>query len=400
MVTPIPRPERSAAELIVDSVRADLPALLDTVVQRIVDEVPMYARDDVVPADDLYRSVRTNVEYIFDGLTGAAPVDARAPAATGRARAAQGAPLVEVLSAYRVGFGEVWARLVATARRLPGVPEDAVIDLAGSGFALHNAYCDAVIEAYRDEARLLLRARERERAVLVGAILTGSAEKGTVWEVAEALRLPVEGAFMVVAATAELGHDPMPRVESALAACDVTSVWRLENDLSLGVLSLADRSRSEEAMGVLDRHAGGPVGVSPVFGELRQAAWALRLARLALQNLPPDGGVEQFRDQPLSVLLAAAPHAALETAHVVLGGLLELPPDDRDLLLATFEAWVEAGGSAQAAGTILFCHPNTVRYRLRRIATVTGRDLGAPADIAELVAATRAWFQLPHRATS
>jgi len=66
------------------------------------------------------------------------------------------------------------------------------------------------------------------------------------------------------------------------------------------------------------------------------------------------------------------------------------------MLLGTFEAWVRAGGSATAAGAALFCHPNTVRYRLRRIEAGTGRTLSHPGDVAELVTAVRAWRELPH----
>lgn len=381
---------------VVDLMRRNLPALLDKVVQHIRGEIPVYGRADVVQPDDLRASVSNNIEFILHGITGTAMADLRAPRATGRRRAAQGAPLADMLSAYRVGFAVVWSELVATARSLPGTPDDVVADLAGLVFALHNDYCDAAIGAYRDEAQQIVRARERERAALVDAILTGSAAKGTLWEVSQALRLPLEGVFLVVAATADLGHDPMPRVESALAVHDISSVWRLETDLSLGVLSLADLSRADVALEVLRRHATGPVGVSPTFVELRQATWALRLARLALGNHPAGAGVEQFRDRPLNVLLAAAPHAALETARVVLGGVLELPPEDRDLLLGTFGAWVDAGGSAEEASAALFCHPNTVRYRLRRLQAETGHSLGDPADAAELVAAARAWTQLPH----
>jgi DNA-binding PucR family transcriptional regulator len=79
-----------------------------------------------------------------------------------------------------------------------------------------------------------------------------------------------------------------------------------------------------------------------------------------------------------------------------LGGLLAVPEDELALLLGTFEAWVRASGSASAAGAELFCHPNTVRYRLRRIEASTGRTLSNPGDVAELVMAVRAWRELPH----
>jgi PucR C-terminal helix-turn-helix domain/GGDEF-like domain len=390
--------QQKAATPIVRTLRSDMSGLLDKVVERIRAEIPFYAADDVVSADDLRTSVADNVDWILDNLTGDSPVDMRAPEGTGRARAVQGAPLVEVLTAYRVGFAELWSALVATARAIRGISDDVVVDLAGVVFALQNAYSDALISAYRDEAQQLLRAQERERAVLLEAILSGAATKGALWEVADALRLPLDGAFLVVAAETELGHDPLPRVESALAVLDVRSVWRLEADYSLGVLSLPDRARVDVVLHRLDRHATGRIGVSPIFAELRQAAWALRLARLALGSRPGGAGVEQFRDSPLGVLVAAAPHAALETARAVLGDVLELPPEDRDLLLRTFEAWVEARGSANAASALLFCHPNTVRYRLRRIESSTGRTLSNPADVAELVTAAHAWSQLPHPA--
>jgi hypothetical protein len=387
---------QDAAATIVAAARADFTELVKRIVARIRSEIPFYAAEDVVPLSDLHASVSANIEYILDSLTGAAKPNLSAPDATGRARAAQDAPLAEMLTAYRVGTAELWSALVAAARDLPGVAPGDVIDLAGDVFAAQNTYSDAALAAYRDEAREILRSRERERAALVEVILTGAAAKGTLWDVANALRLPLNGAFLVIAAQAELGHDPMPRAESALAVLDVRSVWRLDAEMSLGVLSLPDRSRNKAVLGVLERHATQRIGASPVFGELSQANWALELARLALGSHAAVAGVTQFRDSPIDLLVAAAPHAALETARAVLGGLLTLPRDELELLLSTFEAWTRASGSANAAGTALYCHPNTVRYRLRRIEAGTGRSLNNPGEVAELVTAVRAWRELPH----
>ena len=385
-----------AAASIVAAARTSLPDLVERVAHRIRTEIPCYAAEDVVAPADLRASVRANVDYILDSLTGRARANLSAPDATGRTRAAQGVPLAEMLTAYRVGVAELWSALVTAARGLPGVPADDVIELAGAVFAAQNTYSDAALAAYRDEAREILRTQERERAALVEVILAGAAAKGTLWEVANALRLPLDGAFLVIAAETQPGHDPIPRAESALAVIDVRSVWRLDAEVSLGVLSLPDRSRNGTVLTVLDKHATHRIGASPVFGELHQAGWALQLARLALGSNNGDTGVAQFRDSPIDILVAAAPHAALETARAVLGGLLELPEDELDLLLGTFEAWVRASGSASVAGAELFCHPNTVRYRLRRIEAGTGRVLANPGDVAELVTAVRAWRELPH----
>ena len=100
---------------------------------RIRAEIPFYAGQDVVTQDDLHESVRANVDYILASLTGPATPNLGAPHATGRARAAQGAPLAEMLTAYRVGVEELWSAMAGTARDLPGVSAGDVIDLAGGG---------------------------------------------------------------------------------------------------------------------------------------------------------------------------------------------------------------------------------------------------------------------------
>ena len=69
----------------------------------------------------------------------------------------------------------------------------------------------------------------------------------------------------------------------------------------------------------------------------------------------------------LRVLAAAAPDAAGELVRTVLGPILELPTQDRSSLLSTLQAWFDAGGSAVETGKRIYCHPNTVRYRLRRL---------------------------------
>ena len=70
--------------------------------------------------------------------------------------------------------------------------------------------------------------------------------------------------------------------------------------------------------------------------------------------------------QPLSMLFASAPDAAIDSARAVLG-LLEFRNDDRDLRISTLLTWLDVDGSANTAGAALSCNPNTMRYWLRRI---------------------------------
>ncbi|MBV9315067.1 MAG: hypothetical protein JO100_15360 [Pseudonocardia sp.] len=188
---------------IVQVIREQLPALLDRMSVRVREEVPFYAAEDVVDGAELRAFLAANVEYVLGGLLGLLGgdvSDVAAPMATGHARATQGAPLVEMLAAYRLGFAELWVAFVDVARTLPEVTDAALVELAGEMFQLHSAYADASVSGYRDEYREILCTTECEHSVLVEAVLAGSTSKGALWEVAQALRLPLEGHFLVVAA--------------------------------------------------------------------------------------------------------------------------------------------------------------------------------------------------------
>jgi DNA-binding PucR family transcriptional regulator len=79
----------------------------------------------------------------------------------------------------------------------------------------------------------------------------------------------------------------------------------------------------------------------------------------------------------------------------VLGEVLTLPVEDREMLLSTVSAWFETAGSTAKAARRLFCHANTVRYRLNRLEALTGRALVDPRDVADIRAAIIALRLLP-----
>ena len=58
--------------------------------------------------------------------------------------------------------------------------------------------------------------------------------------------------------------------------------------------------------------------------------------------------------------------------------------EEREILFETFRVWLEHDGSMRTVGELLFCHANTVRYRMHRIEQRTGRSLSRPRDVAEL----------------
>jgi DNA-binding PucR family transcriptional regulator len=76
----------------------------------------------------------------------------------------------------------------------------------------------------------------------------------------------------------------------------------------------------------------------------------------------------------------------------VMGPLADAGPT----LVETLDAFLDSGGAIEACARKLFVHPNTVRYRLRRITDFTGRDPTQPRDAYVLrVAATVGQLNYP-----
>jgi len=61
-----------------------------------------------------------------------------------------------------------------------------------------------------------------------------------------------------------------------------------------------------------------------------------------------------------------------------------------DELLRSLEAFIEQNGNWERAARALYCHRHTLRYRVRRIEELTGRDLSRATDRIELWLALRA----------
>jgi hypothetical protein len=371
------------------SVRSRLPGLVDRVVRRILAEIEFYRDQEVIGLEDLKVSVGRNLDAMVDQLTTDQPPDLSAPRATGRRRAEQGTPLADILHAYRIGFTELWEAIVEEARRMRA-PAETVVDAAGGVWWLIGEYTQELTVAYREAAGELLLAGARERSALVEALFTGGIpDRDTLWEAAKLLRLPWEGVFVVVAAEAPgLAQEGVPDVEALLAGRGIGSAWRLHPDIQTGVVSLRHADALPVLLGLLSGGVRARAGVSPVYRSLGETPRALHYARLVLASLPAGApAVAQFEQTPLRVLAAAAPDAAGELARTVLGPVLDLPAQDRSSLLGTLQAWFDAGGSAVETGKRIYCHPNTVRYRLRRLQEHTGRSLDDPKAVAELLAA-------------
>jgi purine catabolism regulator len=58
-------------------------------------------------------------------------------------------------------------------------------------------------------------------------------------------------------------------------------------------------------------------------------------------------------------------------------------------LMRSLEAFIEENGQWERAAKRLYCHRHTLRYRIRRVEELTGRDLGSARDRIEFWLALR-----------
>ncbi|WP_432560516.1 PucR family transcriptional regulator [Granulicoccus sp. GXG6511] len=387
-------PDRADEELrsVVPIVHAHLLELVNRTEARLVGELPGYGD---LPQLGLRASITGQFEYLLASISGTrTPPGSISPGDTGRARAEQGVPLHAVLEAYRITVAELWQD-VQSAALAQGTDPAIVVGLAGEMFGRLEEVSRIAILAYQERAAELLVEREAERAATLEALFKGYLRgRDEIWRAAVRLELPLEGRFVAIVA-ASAGEDPLPDVYARLRRRGLGSAWRLTPDLKVGVVSLRQHDVAT-VLAVLEDLAEGRVGVSAVFTALADASHGVYVARLMMAAIPTgESGVRQLDDSPLAALVAASPDTSRMLIETVLGDLLALPEKARVPLVETLEHWLAAKGSVADAAQALFCHPNTVRYRINRIEEVVGVDLSDPADLAEVASAVQALKLFP-----
>ncbi len=271
-------------------------------------------------------------------------------------------------------------------------------------------------QALRDAAKLvalhMLRIRagadveRRLRADLVSTALEG--ESGAP----EALnRLGLAGQPVVVLALAilEVAHDEpsvggdailasdLQRLADALAmhlsAVHPRSAAALVGDVAYGLIPVQrERDDGEEravriATDFLDRigeRVSVAVGVGPVVFDAANLARGRSSADRALRVLRTGQGTERvarLADVHVESLVLELRDLVKARGDGPSGPLARLFAYDAvhdTNLVETLRAWLDAFGDVIAASASLYVHPNTFRYRLRRLADVGGIDLTDP----------------------
>jgi DNA-binding PucR family transcriptional regulator len=276
--------------------------------------------------------------------------------------------------------------VVEMVRVIIDVVEAQVNELAAPGgeaelreavltYAREIAFSAAQVYARTAEARGAWDARLE--ALVVDSLVRGETED-SLHSWASALNWS-SSPVMVIVGT--IGDDAGPLIDELR-----TQARRARLDLLAGVHGnrlILVLGGTDDAIVAAERFAGqfgpGPVVVGPLVRDLRSASMSARAALSALNAAPawpdaprPVGADELLPERALDGDQAA--RAALITdvyEPLVSGG---------HALIDTLTTYLEHGSSLEATARLLFVHPNTVRYRLRRIAELTeytpsdGRD--------------------------
>jgi sugar diacid utilization regulator len=288
-------------------------------------------------------------------------------------------PLESVLHAYRLGFRTIWEALVAEARR-SGQGLDALVDAATQVWEVVDLFSAAVADAYRATEQSLARRDDRRREALLDALLEGGGRDPAVAaEAGLGLELPERGDYCVVVVD---GHEHGADARRAVARAGLRSAWRTRAADEVGLVLLAGGPGRDhvpaDVVAALDAVSGLRAGASPAVVGLSSVDTAHRAARTALRALPAhEHGVSELDARLPAALVVTAPELGARLVRHALGGVLDLPGEERDLLLDTLRTWLDTDGSAGRTAARLYCHRNTVLNRLRRLEAVTGRSGGA-----------------------
>lgn len=264
---------------------------------------------------------------------------------------------------------------VALVRTTIGVVESAVDELTAEPdrqelreailrYSREIAFSAAEVYARAAEARGAWDARLE--ALVVDALLRGEPGPSIAGRLG-ALGWDGTEAMVVLAGTADA--DAIDALRRAAEAAGLDLLIGLEDATLVALVGGA--REPERAARLLSGHFGpGPVVSSTPVASLAELGPAARSVIAALRVAPawPDAPRPVHADELLPErALTGDPEAAAGLVELVYAPLAADPS-----LLATASTLLEQAGTIEGTARALFVHPNTVRYRIRRIAEVTG----------------------------
>jgi purine catabolism regulator len=155
-------------------------------------------------------------------------------------------------------------------------------------------------------------------------------------------------------------------------------------------IELARKLRGEltERFGEVPAAASRPAATHSLRLSFHEARCALEAVRLQNGDAPE---VASYRDLGAFQLLLSLQDddALISYCRGVLGPVEQGEGEYGDELLRSLDVFIEHNGHWEKAATALYCHRHTLRYRIRRVEQLTGRDFSQARDRIEFWLALR-----------
>jgi sugar diacid utilization regulator len=393
--------ERAGVAAEIDRVLAALDGrqerLSEAMLAAIVAEIGSYDRPGgETLAGDVQEHCRLHVGLLMRSLRAGHGPD-RNDLAFAREAAArrvhQGIPLDGLLQAFRVGHRTLWQAIVDEASPSPAGRE-AAIALAGEAMDYIDLASTHVAEAYLRESGQLAELTQRRRRDLLENLLAGRLPDEAE---TEALGLGLERDADVIVAVASLedfeGADDRALARAAVAIAASVGPRALvvvRQDEVVAVLPRA--GKSQDAIGVAldvarvsaenEHDIRMLIGVSGTGRGLGDVGHRYLEAHQALRRCRPSRPIVSLSElSPFEHLVASADRSTRQSIALEASPLTE---NGSGTLMETLRAYLDSDLDVGATAEALFVHPNTVRYRLRRIRELTGFDPQRFSGLVEL----------------
>jgi sugar diacid utilization regulator len=282
--------------------------------------------------------------------------------------------LQQTVDLIRLSIDEVESNIdrLLPASDSPGVHQAVMRYAREVAFATAEVYARAAESRGAWDARL--------EALVVDAVIRADADEALLSR-ASALGWGAHDDVAVVlgpAPDARTDTDAFEDVRRSARAAGLDALCAIQGDRLVVVLGGVADPRAAAAR-VVDMFGPGPVVVGPVTAGLGQAHLSARAALSAQRSAAgwPDAPRPVSSDDLLPErALAGDGHARRHLVEEVYVPLR----DSRGTLVETLAVYFDGGSSTEGAARVLFVHPNTVRYRLRQVAELTGLSPTAPRE--------------------
>lgn len=311
-------------------------------------------------------------------------------------RAAEGYAVENLLETYVGGTAAIWRHLASHAR-----PEELadLIGLTGSLFDYLRGVMALVARGYEREASRVRLGEQDARYALYAALLSG----GDLDQASARSGLRIAHRYLVLtihiapedSRVGEASHvtstrrgNALLRTFDSLADGEVLAVIGDVRGTALipatGAGDDRERHRVREAIAGLSVELGVPVMAGACFAFAAEVSAAASQAEEILDlavAIEPEPGAWFLEDVLLPYQLTR-PSPAFDVLRARLSVLQDHPD-----WLETLRVYARRNWDRTAAARELHVHPNTVDYRLRRMAEATGLDAGDPSQRALVLAA-------------